>query len=392
MKDQSSHSVRSRAPSPRVACSLKKQCGLCPDVNEPYSQTLPIKVEQELKQFKQHPLFENTKFLPAVASPRELGYRCVAKLAVQPDHSGEFKIGLYTPGTHDVISIEQCPLHVEAIRNLLPELTERLNHSSLTPWNGETGDIRYLVIRASHLTKELMVTFITQKDCKRDLVRIVRGLQRSHIASVYQSVHKPEGNGIFGETPRHLAGAPGLRESVCDLAFQLGPQTFFQVNPWVASQIYRRIEHIAGNGNQLRAWDLYSGCGPISMVLARAGYQVTGVEENIEAVESAEKNLLRNQLKARFIPSRVENTILADSPSLIVTNPSRRGMASGARQWLKEAIKTHRCPIVYMSCNADTLIRDLEDICETGYQVRQIEAFDMFPQTGHFEWLTVLSI
>ena len=380
-------------PKTQKVCQVQEICGLCPDVNQPYSKSLPQKYKKEIEVFEKNPIFSSTRFLPAVESPLAVGYRCAAKLAIEADKQNQFKIGLYAPGTHDVTDIEQCPLHTSSIRRLLPLLKERLDASSLTPWNGQSGDIRYLVIRASHLTDELMLTFITSRNCKKDLVRIVRGMKDTQIVSLYQSIHDGNGNGIFGSTPEHLAGISGLRESLCQLQFQLGPRTFFQINPRVASQLYRRIEHIAGNGKNLEAWDFYCGSGPITMLLARAGYQVTGVEENPESIEYAERNMSRNHLKARLLVSRVENTALSGNPSLIVVNPSRRGMAAAARQRLKDVACENKSTVIYISCNAETLIRDLEELTtESNLKVRQVEPFDMFPQTGHFEWLTVLSV
>ncbi|MGL1446785.1 hypothetical protein ACSTJA_23985, partial [Vibrio parahaemolyticus] len=81
---------------------------------------------------------------------------------------------------------------------------------------------------------------------------------------------------IFGAETQRLAGTERLRESLCDLAFEIGPTSFFQINPWQAINLYRRIEGIAGSVVKPApvAWDLYCGTGQISLILARQGYRV----------------------------------------------------------------------------------------------------------------------
>jgi 23S rRNA (uracil1939-C5)-methyltransferase len=372
--------------------------------------------------------------LPAVESPRPLGYRAYFKLAVrplatppaqspppaptEPPASGwttagaapeagtsavpakRFAIGLFEPGTHEVIDMDDCPLHVPPLRRLLRDLREELDASPVTPYDETTGEgqLRYLAARAAHLTGEVSTPL------KHELRAITqRLLRRGHkINSAHMNVHDGPGNAIFGAETVRLAGSDRLRERLCDLDFEVGPTSFFQINPWQAINLYRRVEMIAGPaqpGTIPAAWDLYCGTGQISLILARQGYRVLGIEENPLAVNDARANARKNRLedRAEFVAARVEDSESripgwAKSPSLIVANPSRRGLAEATRShltWLLTQQPQSR--FVYVSCSVETLARDLAELTKSGFVVRQVEAFDMFAQTDGLEWLVVLT-
>jgi 23S rRNA (uracil1939-C5)-methyltransferase len=302
--------------------------------------------------------------------------------------------------------MNDCPLHVGHLQRLIPDLTAELDASPLTPYDEKTatGQIRYVAARAAHLTGEMMVTFVVTEPLKNELRRVVESLRRRghKINAAAMNLNVEAGNAIFGSETSHVAGSDKLRERVVDLDFEVSPTAFFQVNPWQAINLYRRVEQVAGPaGPSEVAWDLYCGAGQISLVLARLGYKTFGIEENPAAIADANANAKKNGLEkqATFVAARVEDAepllpAWAQTPSLIVANPSRRGLADSARQhliWLGNQAKGRGMRLIYVSCAADTLGRDLKELADGGFTVRQVEAFDMFPQTDHMEWVAVLT-
>jgi 23S rRNA (uracil1939-C5)-methyltransferase len=406
-------------------CHIKAKCGACKYVNLAYQSGLADKFEAGAQVLTEVAGVARGRILPPAESPRQLEYRSLFKLAVRPATSpqtlaenvqsaaagGEspnrFAIGLFEPGTHDVIDMDDCPLHTAPLKRLLRDLRVELNLSTLTPFDEatHTGQLRYIVARSAHLTGEIMLTFVVTEPVKVDLKRLVAQLQRKEhkINSAHMNINTERGNAIFGAETVRIAGAEGLRERVVELDFEVGPTSFFQVNPWQAINLYRRIEQIAGQpagtGQEPVAWDLYCGIGQISLVLARLGYRVLGIEENPNAVVDAAANARRNHLteRAEFIASRVEDVqgklpSWAQTPSLIVVNPSRRGLAESTRRHLSMLLVSNPTSrLVYVSCEVQTLARDLKELQKTGFQVRQIEPFDMFPQTDNMEWLVVMT-
>jgi len=417
-------------PQPDVTCGIKSKCGACKYVNLDYLASLADKRQAGEQILADAGVLAGAKLLAPEASPRPLGYRSVFKLAVRPARhdavahrfpsespeapAPRFAIGLFAAGSHDVVNMDECPLHTPPLHALLADLRRELEASPLTPYDetNQTGTIRYIAARAAHLTAEVMLTFVVTSPHKAELRTIVTNLQRRghNINSAHMNLNSESGNAIFGAETIRLAGTDRLRERLCDLDFEVGPTAFFQVNPWQAINLYRRIEAIAGATKGLSskgapapapvAWDLYCGTGQISLLLARAGYRVLGIEENPHAVNDARANARKNHLSdnATFLAARVEDSqpllpSWSQSPELIVANPSRRGLAEETRRHLAILLAANpTARFLYVSCDVTTLARDLRalaDLC--AFQVRQIEPFDMFPQTDNMEWLAVMS-
>lgn len=392
-------------------CRIAHTCKACKYINQSYELRLQEKYQLGLNHLKSLSLIDDAQITPVVASPKSLEYRCHAKLAVRPyrqalnnkEADKRFAIGMFQPNSHKIVDISYCPLHRQSINRLIIDLKAALEASSLKPYDESThqGDLRYLAIRASHLTAQLMVTFVCTSDSKKHELKamILKLRNMGHtISSAHVNINPDKTNTIFGTLSKRLVGADRLREELCDLSFEIGPTSFFQVNPWQAELIYRRVAHIAGQDRAHSvAWDLYCGTGQISMLLAMGGFRTIGVEENPQATRDAQKNVVRNQLEnlPQFMAGRVESISgnfpsWAEAPKLVVVNPARKGLSEEVREFLKETLINHEPRIIYVSCEMETLARDLADLVKTGKKVRQIEAFDMFPHTEKMEWLAVL--
>lgn len=400
-------------------------CGSCVLVNSSYEPALQAKFTKGLRHLEAANLLGTAQILGVNEAPRRLGYRTLVKLAVRPKASlarrpsmdpsrdsltdplmDRFAIGLFEPGSHVVMDqIEHCPIHAPALRWMLRDLRRALNESPLQPWNETTGqgDVRYLVARSSHMTGEIMLTFVVRDASpKVHLQRIISRLKREghKLASTHMNINAEVGNAIFGQESVRLTGNDRLRERLCDLSFEVGPTAFFQVNPWQAAMMYRRVEQLAGAASPGGvAWDLYCGIGQMSLIMARQGFRVFGVEENEAAVADAALNAKRNELSERtgFLAARVEDSetalpAWAQKPEVIVVNPSRRGLHEGARAHLAHVLRQNPdTRFIYVSCEVETLARDLAALRHAGFRLRQVEAFDMFAHTDNLEWLAVMT-
>ncbi len=412
--------ARAWASDTPLACTIKAKCGTCKYVNDLYEIGLNEKYNRGISVLKDAGVLGACKILQPVKSPRTLEYRSHFKLAVRPADPSEpriivtptgheipnrFAVGLFQPGTHDVVNLDECPLHTFPLKRLLRDLRRELNLSPLEPYQEKdaSGDVRYLAARAAHLTGEIILTFVVTDAAKKSEIRkISESLQRRghRITSTYMNINKETTNAIFSEENIRISGTERLRERLCDLDFEIGPTSFFQINPWQAINLYRRVEHFAGPSSQGEvAWDLFCGTGQMALMLARLGYNVLGIEENKKAVVDALANAKKNKLSENtlFIDARVEESehlipLTHKTPSLIVVNPSRRGLAQSTREYIAALLKRNpRCRVIYVSCEVETLARDLKDLLVPGFQLRQLEGFDMFPQTTNMEWLAVIS-
>ena len=128
--------------------------------------------------------------------------------------------------------------------------------------------------------------------------------------------------------------------------------------------------------------------------MARNAGEVIGVELNSDAVKDAKNNAAANGVKnirffcgdaGRFMVDMAEAGEKAD---VVITDPPRAGCSL---DFLKSVIKLSPKRIVYVSCNPETLARDLGFLTRKGYKAEKIQPVDMFPFTEHVETVVLLT-
>ena len=157
---------------------------------------------------------------------------------------------------------------------------------------------------------------------------------------------------------------------------------FEQVHPEMGDRVRAYAVAALGDVAGRRVWDLYAGIGETTVQLTDAGAEVESVEADPRAVLEAE----RRGPRARRHAGRVEHLLgeLAP-PDLVITNPPRTGMDGRVPAEL-ERRRPER--LVYVSCDPATLARDLARL--PNYELTDVRAFDLFPQTAHVETVAVL--
>ncbi|MDR1322031.1 MAG: class I SAM-dependent RNA methyltransferase [Gracilibacteraceae bacterium] len=187
--------------------------------------------------------------------------------------------------------------------------------------------------------------------------------------------------GAGGELACSLPGwADTLTAGVCGLVFQVGLATFLQVNPAQTEVLYNTVLEWAKLSGRETVWDLYSGAGVISLLLAARAAQVSAVEENPRAVQEAWANARRNGIdNARFFTGKTETVLsrksfAAERPDAVVADPPRAGLAPEVTEALLTALP-HR--LVYVSCNPATLARDAA-LLSRKYRLTAVRPVDMF--------------
>jgi len=391
----------------KVVCDIKDRCGVCPSINTDYDKSLKKKEAFGLGFLKNKGLLESTRVLRTIPSPRKVGYRTIFKLVVGPASNqhgkapSRFRFGLYTPGTHDLgPDLTSCPLHTAPLRKLLKLLHPVLESSGLQPYdeNQQVGHLKYLIARSNQEGTELMMTWVVAKPMERELSEITQRLLEKElpIQVVAMNIHQGTSNAIWGEQTFLLTQQRSISEKISDITLELGPTSFFQVNPWQAENIYRRIRAIGEKQSKRQvAWDLFSGLGPISCLLGGVFENVLSVEENSEATQLGKLNTEKNGLnqKVSIQCGLVEKCLQEvpvrfSEPDVIIANPSRRGIHGEARSVLINTLRRlQKTELVYMSCSLESFTRDLIEFKSHGLELFELQAFDMFAQTDQLEWL-----
>ena len=189
-----------------------------------------------------------------------------------------------------------------------------------------------------------------------------------------------------------LGGLPAgtLQRSVHGSVYNFGPATFFQGNPGLLDELVDQA--VAAESGDV-AIDLYAGVGLFTMQLARRFNRVIGVEVDRGASKFAFENIAANGLtNVEFHNTTVEPWLKsfaatqAPAPDLMLLDPPRTG-APEAVSYVA-ALKPSR--IIYVSCDPTTLARDLRTLLDSGYELAEITALDLFPQTYHVETVAAL--
>jgi 23S rRNA (uracil1939-C5)-methyltransferase len=200
-------------------------------------------------------------------------------------------------------------------------------------------------------------------------------------------------NVIFGDETRVLWGSEIIYDYIGDVKFAISARSFFQVNPVQTEVLYGKALEYAGLTGGETVIDAYCGIGTISLFLAERAGQVYGVEIVEEAIADARKNAELNGMSNVHFEAGPAEVVLPDwkrqgvRPDVIVVDPPRKGCELSLLETILE-LQPRR--VVYVSCNASTLARDLRVLEDGGYRIVEVQPVDMFPHTTHIESVSLL--
>ncbi|MBM3381559.1 MAG: 23S rRNA (uracil(1939)-C(5))-methyltransferase RlmD [Betaproteobacteria bacterium] len=398
-------------------CRVLDQCQSCPMLDLDYRDQLVVKTGEFRKKLADAGLKGKHMIAECLPSPERLGYRHSAKLVVSDKFAHPDKrfinIGLYKPGTHFVVDVGDCPVQRDRINKVAHWLRTAIREHNISVYDERSrqGLLRYVTLRTAYRSKDTIVTLVVTADDKLKLRPFARTLkdQLNFVSGVLMHINDSSGNAIFqsaadtesndvaasGQTTL-LAGEDCLRDSLANLQIRISATSFFQINPAVAERAYfRMLEWLSPKPHE-HALDLYCGVGSLALMLAKAGCNVTAIEETPSSIADAQENALINSLQhISFHAGRAETLLphLMENGSLrkvdvMTVNPSRRGCQP---EVLKALTDLKPRAVAYMSCNPDTLLRDLRQLENLGYMARAFELYDMFPGSRHYEVVTLLT-
>jgi 23S rRNA (uracil1939-C5)-methyltransferase len=372
-------------------CAQAGECQSCSLIALNYPAQLRFKEDKVRRYLGMYPTLNDAKVHPIWAAEHKLGYRTNAKLVMAKER-GKVKIGMYRRGSHEVVDIPDCPLHHPLINRIVTIVKEEVERQGIYIYNPKTrrGLLRYLTIKMAPGSGKAMVTFVTAERNFRELTHLGKWLKKKvpEVISVQQNVNTADGNVIFGRDTLKMVGVPDLIDQVGDIRLRIAPTSFFQVHNEQAARIYAQVRRWAALQPGETAIDLYCGIGGIALNLARDAGRVIGIEVVEEAVRNARENARMNELNnCTFIAGDAAELIhdlaLDVVPgSVAVVNPPRSGCDEEVLTAL--AALAPRA-MLYVSCNPETLARDLNLLQRLGYRTEEVQPVDMFPQTPHVE-------
>ena len=217
------------------------------------------------------------------------------------------------------------------------------------------------------------------------------------MTSVVQNCNPRRTSAVLGSDVRTLYGPGKITDTLCGLQFAISPRSFYQVNPEQTEVLYAKAIEFAALTGKETVIDAYCGIGTIGLCAAGRAKQVIGVERNPDAVRNACANAAANKINnARFICADATDWMRAAAqpnsglphPDVVFLDPPREGSTPACIDAVA-AMKPKR--VVYVSCNPETLARDLTHLTRRGWKALKIQPVDMFPHTEHVETVVLLS-
>jgi 23S rRNA (uracil1939-C5)-methyltransferase len=372
-------------------CSVFGTCGGCQLQHLSYPGQLAWKTDVVRGALQRIGGFTDIAVRDTVGMVYPRGYRNKMSLVVD-QRGGAPSLGFYEQRSHDLVSIDDCPI----VAPVLSEYIGALNRAKGASATGAAlAQTRHVVGRTARSTGESVVTFTTLRQSP-DVARAAEPLMRALPGAVglVNSFELTSDNAIMGRRHRTLTGRSEIEETIDGVRYRVSAGSFFQVNVEIVGRIFEFMR--SGLEHPRRIVDLYCGAGTFSLFFARHGCQVLGIEENPQAVREADGNAELNGLQnwAHFRAGRVEEYVRTPEAAqamreadIIFLDPPRKGSDETTLGAIAEA----RAPYIwYLSCDPATLARDLKFLAANGYRLGVVQPFDMFPQTGHVETFVTL--
>ena len=333
-------------------CPYFTKCGGCTLQNLAYNDTLEYKVKKIKNIFKKNKIDIN---LEIIANSNPYNYRNKISLKVING-----KIGFFENSTHQLVEIDGCIISNQALNKCIP-LIEKMNII-----NGS------ITIRCNQ-NEEILIIIESQDNLKIDIDSLKKEIKLVGI--------------IIND--KTFYGENYLFERINNVFFKISYDSFFQVNPSVASKLFQIVkDNISLNDKVL---DLYCGVGTLSLMAAANAKSVVGIEivpnAILNAIFNASINSVDNTCFVLNDVSEAVSKISLDFDKVIV-DPPRRGLTKEAIEVL---LKIRPEKIIYVSCDPHTLVRDCKLLSEN-YDIEKSYVLDMFSYTYHVECVCLLNL
>ena len=368
-------------------CPVVTTCGGCPW--QPAS--MPLQRETRSAQVKAalSPLYTEATRQHGWIGPEETeGYRTRA-LMVLRHRGGSMRMGFYAPGTQDLVPIDRCVIQHPRVNSVLKHAHHILARLDWPTWRSEErpGVIRGLMYRVDPGRDEGILTLILSvmpgpkvAEAAQQLIRI------EGVCGVHANINTKGSGPMLGAHNVHLRGKRRQTVSYGALELQVGPTSFVQTRHDMAEVMVEtlgawlpeKIEHLV---------DLYAGAGVLGLAHRARASRVTLIESHPAAAEDAARNV--QQLEFSEVTVVAEDAavaaprVLAQGADAVILDPPRAGCAPSvidAVIALKGSVT-----VIYASCEARSLGRDLTKLVDAGFTLTDVATFDMFPHTPHVE-------
>ncbi|GAA0038864.1 23S rRNA (uracil(1939)-C(5))-methyltransferase RlmD [Lactobacillus amylovorus] len=387
--------IKKESPD-RVKIKLNQwvQTGLASLAHIKYDKQLEFKRNQVVNLLKKAHL-DDIEVGQTLPSPEQTGYRNKAQVPVR-EINGQLEIGFFRRHSHDLVPLTNFFTTDPEIDRVLVTVRDILRKYRVPAYDeiNHKGEVRYLDVRRSKATGEIMVILVCLHNDFPQLLGVAAEV--SQIPGVTGLIlnHNPKKtNVILGKKDYLVFGNDQITDQIGDLKFRISPQSFFQINSLQTPRLYDLAIKKADLKPSDVVIDAYSGIGTIGLSVAKHVKAVRGIEVVRDAIKDAKDNAKLNDIdNAKYYLGKAEEIMprwakQGLKTDVVFVDPPRKGLTP---EFIDATAKTGPEKVIYISCNPATMVRDLQLFQEQGYEFDRIDPVDMFPQTPHVEAVTVL--
>ena len=386
---------------PAAVCPYAKKCGGCDYQGMSYEQQL-----QEKQTYVRKNIGDYCKVLPIIGMENPYHNRNKVHAVFDVERRGKHAnggrrtagnghakaapggviSGVYKAGTHEVINIDSCEIEDELSSAIIRDIRGLLHSFKIKTYDEDTGYglLRHVLVRRGFHSGEVMVVLVLGSPILPSKNNFVKALRKLHpeITTVVVNVNDKQTSMVLGEKETVIYGKGYIEDTLCGCTFRISPKSFYQVNPVQTEILYNKAIAYAGLTGKEKVID------------ASQAKEVIGVELNRDAVKDAIINAKRNNIQneqfynadaGKFMVELAEQNEKVD---VVFMDPPRSGSDEA---FLSSVVKLAPKKVVYVSCNPETLARDLKYLTRHGYQAVECQPCDMFPFTKHVEAICLLS-
>lgn len=373
-------------------CDYYSKCGGCHLLHMNKQLQKKFKIDYVQTAFTDKKL--NSKIDEYIEPDSYKGYRNKMQVAYK-FQEGKLVYGFYEEESHKIIPMKKCIVQTESQNEIAKVIKDIMLEMKLKPYDEDRrmGLVRFVMIREAFSSGEILVTIVTNSEVfpgKNEFVK--RLIKRCpYITSIVQNINTRKTSIILGDDERVLYGPGYIKDYLCGIMFKISSKTFYQINHEQTEKLYSKIKEYASlQGNEV-VLDAYCGVGTIGMTLAKDCKKVIGVENNKQSVINARINASDNKIKnISFVLSDATEYIKeynGEKIDTLIMDPPRSG---STEVFLKAIENLKPKKIVYVSCEAKTLARDLTFL--KNYKIEKKCLVDMFVGTYHIETVVLLSL
>ena len=390
------HLINKSSDRIQPLCGVCTACGGCQFQQLSYDAQLIYKQNKVRDALRRH-LKRDLDVFPTLGMENPYNYRNKIQVPIGLNKHGKIISGFYRANTHEIIEVDSCSIEDIRASKIVSSVKKLMKEFKYQPYNEDTGYglIRHVIIRTSYHYPEIMVTLVTSMDEFKGKNNFVKALvkENKEITTIVQNINPRHTNVILGEKERILYGPGFIKDSILGVDFQISSKSFFQVNPIQVEVLYSKAIEYAELKKTDSVFDAYCGTGTIGLIASKYSHDVVGVEIVKEAIKNAKKNAEINSItNASFFTDDAGEAIkrfVSEGKrfDVVFVDPPRKGLDE---VFINSLLKSEPKKIVYVSCDPETLARDLA-LLEEKYEILKVQPVDMFPMTYHVETVVELS-